>query len=121
MWQSNTVNEVLAGVTDWYTIEEVAEQLGISVGKVRRLIQEHQIFGVRRDGQIMVPQEIIINGEPLASLHGTLVVLLDSGFTIESAINWLYTYDESLPGTPMEFLLKGHKSAVRRLAMSLAL
>jgi hypothetical protein len=50
-----------------------------------------------------------------------MIVLLDSGLDYESAFRWLYTHEESLPGTPMEFLLKGHKSAVRRAAMLLAL
>lgn len=115
------MNDVFSAVSAWYTIDEVAQQLGISVGKVRRLIEEHQLFGVRREGKILIPREILVDGEPLPSLHGTIVVLLDSGFDIDQAVSWLYTYDDSLPGTPMEFLLKGHKSAVRRLAMSLAL
>jgi hypothetical protein len=49
-----------------------------------------------------------------------MIVLLDCVLTPEQAVEWLYTFDDSLPGTPMEFLLKGHKSAVRRLAMLLA-
>ena len=109
-----------ASVTEWLTVPEVADALDIPLGKVRRLIEEHYLFSVKRDGVAKVPGELIVDGETLPSLPGTIVVLLDAGFTLDGAIEWLYKFDDSLPGTPMEFLLKGHKSAVRRLAMSLA-
>lgn len=121
MWQSCFVNDVLNSVAKWISVPEAAELLGIPAGKVRRLIEEHHLIALKRDGVIQIPAEIIIDGEALPSLPGTIIVLLDAGLEYESAFRWLYTFDESLPGTPMEFLLKGHKSAVRRLAMMLAL
>ena len=107
-------------VTAWLTVPEAAEVLGIPMGRVRRLVDEHHLIAVKRDGVPLIPAEVIVDGEPLASLHGTMIVLLDSGFNLEAAMEWLYAFSDSLPGTPMEFLLKGHKSAVRRLAMLLA-
>lgn len=107
-------------VTTWLTVPEAAEVLNMPMGRVRRLIDEHHLIAVKRDGVPLIPAEIIVDGEPLPSLHGTMIVLLDSGFKIENAMEWLYTFNDNLPGTPMEFLLKGHKSAVRRLAMLLA-
>lgn len=120
VWQSCFVTDSFASVTNWLTVPEVADQLNIPLGRVRRLIEEHVLFSVKRDGVQMIPAELIVDGEPLASLRGTIVVLLDSGFDYQGALEWLYKFDDALPGTPMEFLLKGHKSAVRRLAMSLA-
>ncbi len=107
-------------VTAWLTVPEAAEVLNIPMGRVRRLIDEHHLIAVKREGVPLIPAEIIVDGEPLPSLHGTMIVLLDSGFNIENAMEWLYVFNDNLPGTPMEFLLKGHKSAVRRLAMLLA-
>ncbi|MEO0027681.1 MAG: hypothetical protein RL716_1012 [Actinomycetota bacterium] len=121
MWQSCLVNDVLDAVPAWLTVPEVADQLDITLGRVRRLIEERHLVAARRDGVLKVPAELIVDGEPLASLHGTIIVLLDSGLDIDEAVKWLYTFDDTLPGTPMEFLLKGHKSAVRRSAMMLAL
>ncbi len=121
MWQSCTVNNVLDSVPSWLTVPEVAEILDIPVGRVRRLLEEHHLIGIKRDGILSIPSEIISEGETLPSLPGTIVVLLDAGLEYQAAFEWLYTFNESLPGTPMEFLLKGHKSAVRRLAMLLAL
>jgi hypothetical protein len=121
VWQSCLVSDVLDQVQSWITVPDAAELLGEPAGRVRRLIEEHHLIALKRDGVVMIPSEIIVDGEPLPSLPGTMIVLLDSGLSYESAFRWLYTFDESLPGTPMEFLLKGHKSAVRRLAMLLAL
>lgn len=114
------MNDVFEEVTGWLTVPEAADVLGIPMGRVRRLIDEHHLIAVKRDGVPLIPAEVIVDGEPLPSLHGTMIVLLDSGFTVENAMEWLYIFSDSLPGTPMEFLLKGHKSAVRRLAMLLA-
>ena len=52
----------------------------------------------------------------LASLQGTLTVLSDAGFTDEAAIEWLFTPDDSLPGTPIEALRAGRKTEIRRRA-----
>jgi excisionase family DNA binding protein len=115
------VSEPLDQVTRWITLTEAAELLGIPVGKVRRLVEEHSLIAIKRDGVQNIPAEIIVDGEPLHSLRGTILVLLDSGFTLESAINWLYTKEESLGNTPMASLIAGRKSEVRRVAQSLAL
>jgi excisionase family DNA binding protein len=114
------VNDVLDSVTNWLTVPEAAEELNVPLGRVRRMLEEHQLIAARRDGVLKIPAEVIVDGEPLASLQGTMIVLLDCVLTEQEAVEWLYTFDDSLPGTPMEFLLKGHKSAVRRLAMLLA-
>jgi excisionase family DNA binding protein len=115
------VAEPLDQVSRWITLAEAAELLNIPVGKVRRLIEEHSLISIKRDGVQNIPAEIIIDGEPLHSLRGTILVLLDSGFSLQSAIDWLYTKEESLGNTPMESLIAGRKSEVRRVAQSLAL
>lgn len=120
MWQSISVSDVLDTVKQWLTIPDAAEILGIPAGKVRRLIEEHHLVAVKRDGIQVIPADVIVEGQPLPSLPGTIVVLLDAGLSYLEAVEWLYTFNDALPGTPMEFLLKGHKSPVRRIAMMLA-
>lgn len=121
MWQAYWVTSATDSVQKWLTVPEVAELLAIPLGKVRRLIEEHHLIAVRRDGVQMIPAELIVDGEPLTSLRGTILVLLDAGFTIEAAIEWLYTSDDSLGTSPMAALLSGRKTEIRRLAMALAL
>lgn len=106
-------------VSDWLTLSQVAEQLGLSTGKVRRLIEEHVLFAVKVDKEPKVPAHLIINGEPLSSIRGTLLLLLDIGLSIDEAIDWLYTDNDDLGETPIAALLKGHKAPVRRAAQTL--
>jgi excisionase family DNA binding protein len=109
----------LPGVDSWLSIDEAGEQLGISASKVRRLIEEHVLFSVRVDKRPMIPAHLIQNGEPLASIRGTLFLLLDCSLTLDEAIDWIYTENEHLGRTPIAALLEGHKAPVRRAAQSL--
>lgn len=106
-------------VDSWLTIDEVASALGVSASKVRRLIEEHILFAVRVDKEPKVPVHLIQNGEPLSSIRGTMLLLIDMGFTEAEAIEWLYTENDNLGSTPMAALLQGHKAPVRRAAQAL--
>lgn len=110
---------MIQGVDSWVTIDQAAQQLGVSASKVRRLIEEHILFSVKIDKQPMIPQHIIQNGEPLASVRGTMLLLIDMEFTPEEAVDWLYAENDILGTTPMAALLQGHKAPVRRAAQSL--
>ena len=110
---------MIEGVDHWLTIDEASDQLGISSSKVRRLIEEHVLFSVREDKQPMIPAHLIQNGEPLASIRGTMLMLIDMDFTAEEAVQWLYAENENLGTTPIKALLQGHKAPVRRAAQTL--
>ena len=106
-------------VSDWLTLDQVADQLGLSTGKIRRLIEEHVLFAVKIDKEPKVPAHLLVNGEPLSSIRGTLLLLLDIGLEINEAIDWLYTDNDDLGEMPISALLKGHKAPVRRAAQTL--
>jgi excisionase family DNA binding protein len=106
-------------VKTWVTIDQAAEQLGLSPSKVKRLLEERVLFAIKLDGKLMIPAEIIVNGEPLSSIRGSLLQLLDLGLTESEAIDWLYQNNDELGETPMAALLKGHKAPVRRAAQAL--
>ena len=110
-------------VGPWLTLPDVADQLGIDVGKVRRLVQERDLLAVRRgDPKVLsIPAALLHEGLPLPELRGTLTVLADSGFDEVEAMRWLFTPDESLPGTPVDALRAGSKTEIRRRAQALAL
>ena len=109
-------------VADWLTLPDVAEQIGLDVGKVRRLLQDRVIVGVRRGERnvLSVPAALIKDGAPLPELRGTFSVLADAGYDDEGALRWLFTPDDSLPGTPIDALRAGHKTEIRRRAQALA-
>lgn len=106
-------------VKSWVTLEEAAQQLSVSPSKVKRYLEERVLFAVKIDKQLMIPAELIVDNEPLSSIRGTMLQLLDLGLTEEEAIDWLYQENDALGETPMAALLKGHKAPVRRAAQAL--
>jgi hypothetical protein len=106
--------------TDWLTLSDLVAVTGQSPGRVRRLFDENMLVGSRRDGTFKVPSVFLVDGEPLSSLRGTIFVLHDAGFTDDEIIDWLLDPDDSIGLAPIEALLAGRKSEVRRVAQSLA-
>lgn len=119
MWQCITVNNNLDPVQNWMSVDQAAEALNVPKGRVNRLLEEYSLVAVKKDGQLMIPADVIVAGEPLAPLRGTIIMLLDSGYSIEESINWLFTHSDVLGQTPLQSLLEGKKAPVRRLAQML--
>jgi len=117
LWQSGGVTD--ASDTRWLTIPELVETLGISVSKVRRLIEDRSLLAVRVDGVLRVPEVFLRDGEPLVELKGTLVVLHDAGFSDDEAMHWLLTPDDVIGAPPIDALRAGRKAEVRRVAQAL--
>ena len=107
-------------VTDWLTFSQVADMLGVSTGRVSRLVEENQLIAVKRDREFMVPAHLIQNGQPLPSIRGTIIVLTDAGLSLDEAVDWIYSESADLQATPISQLLLGHKAPVRRAAQAFA-
>ncbi len=107
-------------VPEWLTVPDVAERTGQDQRVVRRWLQEREIVAVRRSERSVahVPAAFVTAEGPLNHLKGTLVVLGDSGFSDVEALVWLFTPDDTLPGTPVEALTANRKTEVRRRAQS---
>jgi hypothetical protein len=106
--------------TDWLTLPDIVELTGEPLGRVRRLIDEKHIVGSRRNGAFAVPAAFFVDGEPLSSLRGTVIVLADAGFSDDEVIDWLLEVEDSIGVAPIEALRAGRKSEVRRVAQALA-
>ena len=108
-------------IDSWLPLPDVAERLGTDVGKVRRMLQDRQLIASRRGERriLSVPEALLAGGAPLGHLQGTLTVLADNGFTGDDALRWLFTPDDTLPGTPVDHLRAGRKAEVRRRAQAL--
>jgi len=109
----------IASETRWLTIPDLVETLGIGVSKVRRLIEDRSLLAAKVDGVWKVPESFIRDGEPLPELRGTLLVLHDSGFNDDEALNWLLTAEQSIGIPPIDALRAGRKAEVRRVAQAL--
>ena len=106
--------------TEWLTIPDLVEVLGETPSRVRRLLDDRYLIGSRRSGAFAVPAIFVVEGRPLPSLRGTVIVLQDAGFSDDEVIDWMLTQEESLGRAPIAALLAGHKSEVRRVARTLA-
>lgn len=106
--------------TQWLTIPELVDLLGIGVSKIRRLIEDRSLLARRIDGVWRVPEAFIRDGEPLPELRGTLILLADARFSDDEAMDWLLEPEESLGTSPIEALRAGRKAEVRRVAQALA-
>lgn len=115
-------DDVDALVDRWLTVPDLADALGIDVVQARQLIKDRKLIAVRRGtGRVVsVPADFIDDGVIVKKLTGLLVVLADSGFDENQAIRWIFTPDDSLPGTPMQALRENRGTEVRRRAQSLA-
>ena len=108
-------------VTTWLTLPEVAEALGTDVSRVRQLVRDRQVLASRRgdNNALMVPAEFVTDGKVLKGLPGTLTLLADARYSDDEALRWLFTPDDSLPGTPVQALVENRGTEVRRRAQAL--
>lgn len=105
--------------TEWLTVPDLVERMGIPQGKVRRLLEERILLATRIDGVLKVPADFLDGAEPVHELRGTLVVLGDAGFSDDEAMRWLLEEEDSLGTAPITALRAGRKAEVRRVAQAL--
>ncbi|GGD18545.1 Rv2175c family DNA-binding protein [Nocardioides daphniae] len=108
-------------VPAWIDWAGAAAQLGVSVGRVRTMIREHELAAaVPRPGAgQQVPADFLQDGEVVKGLPGLLTVLHDGGYDDRECIAWLFT-DLDLPGRPIDALRENRGSEVKRRAQSMA-
>jgi hypothetical protein len=107
----------------WLYLPDIAERWGVEVTKVRTMVTEGGLIAVRRgeNNALQVPAAFVGDDGPVKGVIGTLTVLKDSGFTKEEALEWLFTDDPSLPGTPAQALNENRGTEVKRRAQAMAL
>ncbi|MFG1647941.1 Rv2175c family DNA-binding protein [Amycolatopsis sp. NPDC049252] len=113
--------DVLAADIAVLPLTEVANALGTSVNKVRQLLREGELIALKRGGELVVPNAFLVKDGVVKGLSGTITVLADSGFSRTEMLRWLFTTDDSLPGsTPVNALRTSHGTEVKRRAQAMA-
>ncbi len=108
-------------IGNWLTLPEAADRLGLSVSRVRQLLRDRKLLAVQRpDGRLSVPAAFLDGDQVVRGLHGTLTLLFDCGFDEADALRWLFTADETLPGTPIQAISEHRRTEVNRRAQALA-
>ena len=117
--QINPVADDLVG--ECLSLPEVAARLGLPIGRVKQLLRDRRLIAVTRPGgERAIPAAFIDGAQIVKGLPGTLTVLFDCGFDDVEALRWLFTADETLPGTPIAALYARRGTEVNRRAQALA-
>ncbi len=102
-------------------LPEVTAALGVSANKVRQMLRDGELIAVRREGELCVPADFFVKDGVVKGLAGTITVLADSGFSRTEMLRWLFTADDTLPGTtPINALRTSHGTEVKRRAQAMA-
>jgi Rv2175c C-terminal domain of unknown function len=104
---------------EWLTLPDIAERWNMPITRVHQLISERGLIAVRRDGVLRIPAELVAGDIVRKHLPGVLTLLHDAGFNDEEALRWLYTPDDTLPGTPAVALNGDRAREVKRRAQAL--
>ena len=117
--QIDPATDALVG--EWLSLPDVADRLGIPPGRVKQLLRDRKLLAVTRpEGTAAVPAAILDGSQIVKGLCGTLTLLFDCGFDDLEAMRWLFTADDSLPGTPIDAIVKHRGTEVNRRAQALA-
>jgi Rv2175c C-terminal domain of unknown function/DNA-binding protein Rv2175c, wHTH domain len=118
-WQIDAVTDSPVEPADWLTLPDIAERLELPITRVHQMIRDHSLLAVRRDGVLRVPAELVAGRMVLKHLPGVLTLLHDAGYNDEEVLRWLYTPDDTLPGTPAVALDGNRATEVKRRAQAL--
>lgn len=112
-------------MTEWLSVPEFADRLGIKASQVRELLRERHIVATRQgpNNAVSLPADFLIEGdngiEVLPTLRGTVTVLADAGLSDDEIVAWLLEEHEELGASPLAALRDGKRAHVRRVAQSL--
>jgi len=116
-----SADDVLDADIEVLTLADVASRLDLPVTRVQQALRDGHLLAVRREGVLVVPACFLNDeGAIVKGLPGTITVPTDSGFTPNDILRWLFTADDSLPGTPIEALRGNRGTEVKRRAQALA-
>lgn len=100
-------------------LPDVAQRLGLPVTRVHQMLRDGQLLGIRRNGIAVVPAEFLSGNAVVKGLPGTITLLRDAGYSAEEILRWLFTAEDSLPGTPIGALRTDRGREVKRRAQAM--
>ncbi|MGQ0776266.1 MAG: Rv2175c family DNA-binding protein [Pseudonocardiales bacterium] len=111
--------DVLDPKVEVLPLPDVAARLALPVTRVHQMLRDGQLLAIRRDGIVVVPAEFLNGNVVVKGLPGTVTLLRDSGYSTEEILRWLFTAEDSLPGTPIGALRSDRGREVKRRAQAL--
>ncbi|WP_137873305.1 Rv2175c family DNA-binding protein [Rhodococcus sp. Q] len=113
-------DDVLDPSVSLLQLPDVAKVLGLVVTRVHQMLRDGELIAIRRDGIISVPEDFFSDEGVVRMLPGLLSVLRDGGYTDVEILRWLFTEDDTLPGTPVAALHTDSAREVVRRAQAMA-
>ncbi|ANY05106.1 Rv2175c family DNA-binding protein [Pseudonocardia sp. HH130630-07] len=102
------------------SVSDVAARLSIPASRVAQLVREGRLLSLRHDKEVVVPASFLDGDDVVRGLSGTIVVLRDGGYTDHEILTWLFTEDETLPGSPIGAIKAGRHKEIKRRAQAMA-
>ena len=115
-------HDLAALVPEWIDWAGAAQQLGVTVGKVKTMIRDHQLAAAvpaPGEGQ-KVPAAFVQDGVVVKGLPGLLTLMHDNRYDDREIIAWLFLEQEDLPGRPIDALRENRGTEVKRRAQAMA-
>lgn len=112
--------DALGAEVELLPLPDVAEALDLPITRVHQALRDRHLIAVRRRGVLMVPAAFLDETGVVKHLTSTITVLHDSGYDSDESLRWLFTEDESLPGSPIQALRDNRGREVKRRAQALA-
>lgn len=112
--------DLAALVPEWLDWAAAAEQLGVTVAKVRTMVRDHELAAaVPSPGDApSVPAELLQDGLPVKGVPGLLTLLHDNGYDDRECIAWMFL-DQDFPGRAIDALRENRGTEVKRRAQAL--
>lgn len=112
---------------DMISFAEAAERLGVKVTRAHRLLKEHRLLALPDEqGKLQVVAESLLDTPEgwtlIEHLPGTMLTLIDGGFTVQEATEWVLAAQPLLADQrPLDLLRAGTHSKVNAVAAMQAL
>ncbi|WP_370591137.1 Rv2175c family DNA-binding protein [Saccharopolyspora montiporae] len=111
--------DVLAPDVEVVPLPDVAERFGQPVTRVHQMIRDGHLIALRREGVLGVPTAFLTDTAVVKGLPGTITLLRDAGYQEDEILRWLFTADDTLPGTPIDNLRGDRGREVKRRAQAM--
>ncbi|WP_280719495.1 Rv2175c family DNA-binding protein [Kitasatospora sp. MAP5-34] len=114
------LKKIEALVPAWMYLPDISEQWGVPVTEVRDMVKSGKLIAVRRgpNKSLQVPAAFIDGPGLVKHLSGTLTLLRDCKFSDQEILEWLFTEQSSLPGSPIQALVENRGTEVKRRAQA---
>lgn len=117
------LDDVLGPDVPVITLKEAAQRLRVPLTTVEQMVRDRELIAFKRQRVPVVP--VVFLDEPqgrlLKGLPATINLLRDGGYSEEEIVRWLFTEDESLPGSPVAALHENRGKEITRRAQAMAL